>query len=121
MKITDGYTKAMKLVKELKENDLVMDAVIYGTILAVCASNNRREEAELYFNQMKDNGHTPNMFHYSSLLNAYSSEGDYKKADELVLSMKSAGLVPNKVCFNVVQPVSIFCNDRGTLFLCVCK
>jgi pentatricopeptide repeat protein len=35
------------------------------------------------------------------LLNAYSSSGNYKKADELVQDMKSVGLVPNKVCFNV--------------------
>lgn len=47
---------------------------------------------------MRDDGHSPNEFHYSSLLNAYSTGGDYEKADNLVQEMKSAGLVPNKVC-----------------------
>lgn len=78
-----------------------MDTVLYGTLLAICASNNKLEEAESYFNQMKDEGHLPNEFHYSSLLNAYSIHGDYKKAHDLVQDMKSAGLVPNKVCFHV--------------------
>lgn len=75
-----------------------MESVMYGILLAVCASNNLCEEAQSYFNQMKDEGHSPNIYHYSSLLNAYSSGGDYKKADELVQDMKSSGLVPNKVC-----------------------
>lgn len=78
-----------------------MDIVIYGTLLAVCASNNKWEESESYFKQMKNEGHSPNEFHYSSLLNAYSINGNYLKADELVQDMKSAGLVPNKVCFHV--------------------
>ncbi|CAM8900365.1 unnamed protein product [Rhodiola kirilowii] len=112
MKLTDGYTKAMKVVQELQENKIVMDGVIYGTLLAVCASNNRREEAESFFNRMKDEGHSPNIFHYSSLLNAYSSEGDYKKADELVQNMKSAGLVPNKVMLTTLLKVYV----RGGLF-----
>jgi pentatricopeptide repeat protein len=101
IKVKHGYSKALELVRELQHNGLHMDSVIYGTLLAVCASNNKLEEAESYFNQMKDEGHSPNVFHYSSLLNAYSINGNYKKADELVQDMKSAGLVPNKVCFHV--------------------
>lgn len=77
-----------------------MDSVLYGTILAICASNNKWEEAERYFDQMKDKGHSPNEFHYSSMLNAYSICGNYTKAEILVQDMKSAGLVPNKVCFH---------------------
>ena len=76
-----------------------MDGVIYGSILAVYASNSKWEEAEYYFNQMRDEGHAPNVYHYSSLLNSYSACGNYKKADMLVKDMKSEGLVPNKVCF----------------------
>lgn len=99
MKVKHGYSKALELVQELKYNGLQMDSVMYGTLFAVCASNNRCEEAQSYFNQMKDEGHLPNVFHYSSLLNAYSSSGNYKKAEGLVQDMKSSGLVPNKVCF----------------------
>lgn len=91
----------MELVWELQHSGLHKDSVIYGTLLAICASNTKLEEAESYFNQMKDEGHSPNVFHYSSLLNAYSISGNYRKADELVQAMKSAGLVPNKVCFHV--------------------
>jgi pentatricopeptide repeat protein len=104
MKIKDGYSKALDLVQELNYNGLQMDSIMYGTLLAVCASNNRCEEAQSYFNQMKDEGHSPNIFHYSSLLNAYSSDGNYKKAEELVQDMKSSGLVPNKVCFMFFLP-----------------
>lgn len=76
-----------------------MDSVIYGTLIAVCASSNESDEAENYFYQMRDEGYSPNLYHYSSLLNAYSVDGNFKKADMLVQDMKSAGLVPNKVCF----------------------
>lgn len=76
-----------------------MDSVIYGTIISVCASCNQCKEAENYFNQMKSDGHVPNIFHYSSLLNAYSVGGSYEKAEEILREMKLAGLVPNKVCF----------------------
>lgn len=75
-----------------------MDGVMYGILLAVCASNNMFEEAQCYFDQMKNEGHPPNLYHYSALLNACSSDGNYKKADELVQEMRSIGLVPNKVC-----------------------
>ncbi|XP_076926285.1 pentatricopeptide repeat-containing protein At1g10910, chloroplastic-like isoform X1 [Bidens hawaiensis] len=98
-KLQDGYTKATELVQELKDNGLQMDSVIYGTLISVCASCNQCKEAERYFNQMKIEGHTPNVFHYSSLLNAYSVDGNYVKAEEIFSEMKSSGLVPNKVRF----------------------
>ena len=75
-----------------------MDEVIYGNLLAICASNGLCQEAERLFVKMSNEGLSKNLFHYSSLLNAYSVDGDYKKADELIHKMKSAGLVPNKVC-----------------------
>ncbi|KAL5554085.1 hypothetical protein UlMin_041486 [Ulmus minor] len=108
----DGYPKALELVQELQHNGLHMDSVLYGTLLAICASNNKCEEAESYFNQMKDEGHSPNVFHYSSLLNAYSIVGNYKKAEVLVQDMKSAGLVPNKVSLTTLLKVYV----RGGLF-----
>ncbi|MFS7969098.1 putative tetratricopeptide-like helical domain superfamily [Helianthus anomalus] len=46
---------------------------------------------------MKSEGHVPNVFHYSSLLNAYSVDGNYEKAEDIFKEMKLAGLVPNKV------------------------
>ncbi|XP_061982511.1 pentatricopeptide repeat-containing protein At1g10910, chloroplastic-like isoform X2 [Populus nigra] len=112
MKVKDGYPKALDLVQELNYNGLQMDSVMYGTLLAVCASNNRCEEAQSYFNQMKDEGHSPNIYHYSSLLNAYASGGNYKKAEELVQDMKSSGLVPNKVMLTTQLKVYV----RGRLF-----
>ncbi|KAJ4717063.1 putative Pentatricopeptide repeat-containing protein [Melia azedarach] len=112
IKVQNGYSKALELVQELKYNGLEMESVMYGILLAVCASNNLCEEAQSYFNQMKDEGHSPNIYHYSSLLNAYSSGGDYKKADELVQDMKSSGLVPNKVMLTTLLKVYV----RGGLF-----
>ncbi|KAG5222210.1 pentatricopeptide repeat-containing protein [Salix suchowensis] len=112
MKVKDGYSKALDLVQELNYNGLQMDSVMYGTLLAVCASNNRCEEAQSYFNQMKDEGHSPNIYHYSSLLNAYASGGNYQKAEELVQDMKSSGLVPNKVMLTTQLKVYV----RGRLF-----
>lgn len=111
-KVKDGYSKAIELVQELKTSGLQMDSVIYGTILAVCASSNECDEAENYFYQMKDEGNSPNLYHYSSLLNAYSVDGNFKKAEMLVQDMKSAGLVPNKVILTTLLKVYV----RGGLF-----
>ncbi|CAL0309555.1 unnamed protein product [Lupinus luteus] len=112
IKIKDGYSKALELIQELQNNKLKMDGVIYGAILAVCASNSKLLEAEYYFNQMKNESHSPNVYHYSSLLNAYSACGDYKKADRLIQDMKSEGLVPNKVILTTLLKVYV----RGGLF-----
>ncbi|RDY01840.1 Pentatricopeptide repeat-containing protein, chloroplastic, partial [Mucuna pruriens] len=112
IKIENGYPKALELIQELQHNKLQMDDVIYGTILAVCASNSKWEEAEYYFNHMKDEGHSPNIYHYSSLLNAYSACGNYEKADILVQVMKSEGLVPNKVILTTLLKVYV----KGGLF-----
>ncbi|KAG1346390.1 pentatricopeptide repeat-containing protein, chloroplastic [Cocos nucifera] len=111
-KVKNGYSKAMQLVQELENKGLHMDGVIYGTLLATCASNNLCEEAESYFQQMKDEGCPPNLFHYSSLLNAYSVDGNYMKAEKLVNDMKSSGLVPNKVILTTLLKVYA----RGGLF-----
>jgi pentatricopeptide repeat protein len=100
IKVKNGYPKAIELIGELPHNGIQMDSVMYGTVLAICASNGRSEEAENFIQQMKVEGHSPNIYHYSSLLNSYSWKGDYKKADELMTEMKSIGLVPNKVCFS---------------------
>ncbi|KAH9685742.1 pentatricopeptide repeat-containing protein [Citrus sinensis] len=97
---------------ELKYNGAQMDNVMYGILLAICASNNLCAKAQSYFNQMKVEGHSPNVYHYSSLLNAYSSGGDYTKADELIQDMKSSGLVPNKVILTTLLKVYV----RGGLF-----
>ncbi|KAF1882484.1 hypothetical protein Lal_00039132 [Lupinus albus] len=112
IKIKDGYSKALELIQELQHNNLKMDGVIYGAILAVCASSSKLLEAEYYFNQMKNESHSPNVYHYSSLLNAYSACGDYKKADRLIQDMKSEGLVPNKVILTTLLKVYV----RGGLF-----
>ncbi|KAF3586968.1 hypothetical protein F2Q69_00026317 [Brassica cretica] len=112
IKVKNGFPKAMELVGELPHNGIKMDGVMYGTVLAICASNGRCEEAESFVQQMKDEGHSPNMYHYSSLLNSYSWKGDYKKADELMTEMKSVGLVPNKVMMTTLLKVYI----KGGLF-----
>jgi pentatricopeptide repeat protein len=44
-------------------------------------------------------GHTPNLFHYSSLLNAYSENSYYEKVEMLMKDLRSSGLTPNKVYF----------------------
>lgn len=102
-----GYSKAMQLVQELTYNGLQMDGIIYGTLISVCASNHECEEAERYFNQMKCEGHTPNVFHYSSLLNAYSVGGNYIKAEGLIQEMKSIGIVLNKVILTTLLKVYV--------------
>lgn len=89
----------MELINELNSRGLQMDSVIYGTLLAICASHNYCKEAEVYFQKLKDEGHNPNLFHYSSLLNAYSVSSYYEKAELLMKDLKSSGLTPNKVCF----------------------
>lgn len=103
----------MELVGELPHNGIQMDSVMYGTVLAICASNGRCEEAVNFIQQMKVEGHSPNIYHYSSLLNSYSWNGDYKKADELMTEIKSTELVPNKVCF-----VNIFSSHAMIDILC---
>ncbi|KAF8696648.1 hypothetical protein HU200_036267 [Digitaria exilis] len=102
MKLKQGYTKAMGLINEMKSRGIQMDSVLYGTLLAICASHNYYEEAEVYFQKMKDEGHIPNLFHYSSLLNAYSENADYGKAEMLLKDLRSSGLTPNKVIILVL-------------------
>ncbi|KAE8668389.1 Pentatricopeptide repeat-containing protein [Hibiscus syriacus] len=112
IRMKNGHSKALELIKELKYNDLQMDSVMYGTLLAVCASNGLCDEAQNYFSQMREEGHSPNVYHYSSLLNAYSYGGDYRKSDELMEEMKSSGLAPNKVILTTLLKVYV----RGGLF-----
>ncbi|KAF8411777.1 hypothetical protein HHK36_004336 [Tetracentron sinense] len=112
IKVKHGYSTAVQLVQELECYGLHADSVIYGTVIAICASNNRCKEAEAYFHQMKAKGCSPNVFHYSSLLNAYSGDGNHTKADELVQDMKSAGLVPDKVVLTALLKVYV----KGGLF-----
>ena len=131
MKLKQGYTKALELVNELNSRGFQMDSVIYGTLLAICASHNCCEKAEEYFQKMKDEGHKPNLFHYSSLLNAYSENANYEKADLLMKDLRSSGLTPNKVCFlfllftSSVSHYKTFCflidlcMDSYMYFICV--
>ncbi|XP_062213356.1 pentatricopeptide repeat-containing protein At1g10910, chloroplastic [Phragmites australis] len=112
MKLKQGYAKAMGLINDLNSQGLQMDSVIYGTLLAVCASHNYCEEAEVYFQKMKDEGHNPNLFHYSSLLNAYSENANYKKAELLMKDLRSSGLKPNKVILTTLLKVY----SKGGLF-----
>ncbi|KAH9625210.1 hypothetical protein KSS87_003590 [Heliosperma pusillum] len=107
LKVERGFTKALELLNELEDKGILMDSVIYGTLIAVCASNNKCEEAEMYFLRMTAEGHTPNLYHYSSLLNAYSINGSCQKADKLVQDMKSSGLVPNKVVLTTLLKVYV--------------
>ncbi|KAG8044992.1 hypothetical protein GUJ93_ZPchr0008g13495 [Zizania palustris] len=105
MKFKQGYTKAMELINELNSRNLQMDSVIYGTLLAICASHNCCEKAEEYFQKMKDEGHDPNLFHYSSLLNAYSENANYEKTHLLMKDLRTSGLTPNKVILTTLLKV----------------
>ncbi|XP_020697045.1 pentatricopeptide repeat-containing protein At1g10910, chloroplastic, partial [Dendrobium catenatum] len=111
-KEADGYAKAIQLVHELESSGFNKDAVIYGSLIAICASNNLCKEAEEYFKQMNVECCAPNIFHYSSLLNAYSVSRDYVKAEQLIRNMKSSGIVPNKVILTTLLKVY----TRGGLF-----
>lgn len=91
-------------MEEFKGAGLKSDLVMYGSLLALCASHNLDEEAETYFQQMKNEDLPANEFHYSSLLNAYAAKGKHEKAEKLVDDMKSAGLVPNKVILLMLLP-----------------
>uniref|UniRef100_A0ACD5TQ13 Uncharacterized protein n=1 Tax=Avena sativa TaxID=4498 RepID=A0ACD5TQ13_AVESA len=112
MKLRQGYTKAMELINELNSRGLQMDSVIYGTLLAICASHNYCDEAEVYFQKLKDEGYTPNMFHYSSLLNAYSENSYHEKAELLMKDLRASGLTPNKVILTTLLKVY----SKGGLF-----
>lgn len=112
VKEADGYVKAMQVVRELESSGFKKDAVIYGSLIAICASNNLCKEAEEYFKQMNVENCTPNIFHCSSLLNAYSVSRDYVKAEQLIRNMKSSGIVPNKVILTTLLKVYA----RGGLF-----
>ncbi|KNA15056.1 hypothetical protein SOVF_101710 [Spinacia oleracea] len=112
LKLDHGYMKALQLVEELENSGILMDNVTYGTLIAVCASNGRCEEAEMYFMRMQAEGHSPNVYHYSSLLNAYSFDGNYQKADKLVQDMSSAGIMPTKVVLTTLLKVYV----KGGLF-----
>lgn len=105
VKARHGYSKACKLIEDFKGMSLKFDSVMYGSLLALCASHNLDEEAETYFQQMKNEGLPANEFHYSSLLNAYAAKGKHEKAEKLIDGMKSAGLVPNKVVLNSLLKV----------------
>lgn len=107
MKVKHGYTKALELVEELEDYGITMDSVIYGTLIAVCASNCQCKEAEMYYTRMRAEGHSPNMYHYSALLNAFSVKGNHQKADQLIEDMKSAGLIPNKVVLTTLLKVYV--------------
>ncbi|XP_075108405.1 pentatricopeptide repeat-containing protein At1g10910, chloroplastic-like isoform X1 [Nicotiana tabacum] len=111
-KVKDGYCKALELVQELMSNGLLMDSVTYGSLLSVCASHKECNEAEKYFQKMKAEGQSPNVYHCSSLLNAYSVDGNYEKAEALIEEMRSAGLVLNKVVYTTLLKVYV----KGGLF-----
>lgn len=63
----------------------------------VCAAHGLENEAVETFKEMCDAGFTPNLFHYSSLLNTYASKGRYEQAERVLLEIRAAGLTPNLV------------------------
>lgn len=96
-KTRDGYSKALALIEDIKASGLTQDAVIYGAMMNVCASQGLDREAQATFQEMCDAGFTPNLFHYSSLLNAYASRGKYQQAERVLEAIRAAGLTPNLV------------------------
>ena len=96
-KTREGFTKAKVFIEEIKNSNLVQDAVIYGAIMNVCAAHGLEKEAEETFKEMYDAGFTPNLFHFSSLLNTYASRGKHERAEQVLQQIRAAGLHPNLV------------------------
>lgn len=105
-KTREGYAKAKSFVEDIKNSNLVQDAVIYGAIMNVCAAHGLEKEAQATFKEMCDAGFTPNLFHYSSLLNTYASKGKYEQAEGVLQEIRAAGLTPN-----LVPPFSHVCTS----------
>ncbi|KAM3694417.1 hypothetical protein ACJW31_07G056100 [Castanea mollissima] len=127
--------KAMELYNGIKDESAKNNVFISNSVLSCLVRNGKFDSSIKMLHQMKQDGLMPDVVTYSmvasklnmvilrhragsgastgwaahgrSLLNAYLISGNYRKADELVQDMKSAGLVPNKVILTTLLKVYV--------------
>ncbi|KAJ4831304.1 hypothetical protein Tsubulata_039663 [Turnera subulata] len=87
---------AMNLLERIKSNNWTVDAIFYNTLLGVCADFGLVDEAERFFEDMKQSKEfRPDSWSYAAMLNIYGSTGDAAKGMELFEEMSEVGVALN--------------------------
>jgi len=80
----DKPEKAEEILKKFKKYKIHhIDEVMYNMIIDAFARRRKMIDALRLFEEMKENGLTPNVTTYNTLINAFMKVGDLKNANEI--------------------------------------
>jgi pentatricopeptide repeat protein len=85
--------KANALLEMMKERGIARSVSTYSSLMK-CYGKDAAKVSDLY-DQMIDDGARPNVYIYTTMIDAYSKSGNLQKAIEVFDSMKKDGIKPN--------------------------
>ncbi|PKC66235.1 TPR-like protein [Rhizophagus irregularis] len=117
--------EALKLIEEVKEQKVHLNTVAYNVFIKVYIMASKYEQtdqiigdmlkqntepntrgkkgARLLFREMQRFGLSPDVYTYTSLINAYVKASDINKAEKIFSEMKKAGIEPSITTYNVLM------------------
>jgi pentatricopeptide repeat protein len=81
----------------MRRHGLIPDKVSYGSILDALCRVGRVDDAMFQFNQMINEGQSSNIYIFTTLIDGFSTCGNWEKVEVLFSEMLDRGIHPNAV------------------------
>ena len=99
----EAAEEADRLVREvLAAEDMKPDAITFNTLIdawARHASPDAPHKAQSWLDSMQNYGVQPDVYSYTTVIEALASRGETDRAQEVLQSMSTAGLSPNRITY----------------------
>jgi len=98
---------SLRLVKEMREQQVEIDSVVYNTVLAVCVNADKVEQAHTLLREMEGAGNVADVITYNTLMKGYSKSGRIEQCFELYEHMRRVGIAPSQVTYGILLDVCV--------------
>eukprot|EP00929_Paragymnodinium_shiwhaense_P008277 TRINITY_DN112225_c0_g1_i1.p1 TRINITY_DN112225_c0_g1~~TRINITY_DN112225_c0_g1_i1.p1 ORF type:complete len:665 (-),score=176.59 TRINITY_DN112225_c0_g1_i1:62-2056(-) len=101
----------LRLVQQMRAQELEVDSVVYNTALATCVSADKVEEARRLLDEMHRVGGVADVITYNTLMKGYAKSGRMDECFKIYELMTERSLAPSQVTFGILLDGCINNND----------
>lgn len=101
--VNGDWKTMLEIVREIRDQNLEVDNVIYNTVLATCVQADQIDVARVLLEEMDSSGCAGDVITYNTLMKGYGKRGDLDNCFDLYESMLSRGLKPSQVTYGILH------------------
>jgi pentatricopeptide repeat protein len=96
------WEHAVKLIEEMRQADIKIDALLCNIVLATCLNAERIDEARALLENMEINEGVVDVVAYNTLMKGYAKAGRMDRCVEVFDHLKSRGITASEVTYGIL-------------------